>query len=157
MYNTEFPCHNAHKMHTKQHTQKLLWRRRPNLGKARNASPEPFNAGTAPSPRQLPSQARAGPPLPSPRVRVPPLPPPPPPPVGELGPADCLRHPRQFWQRLSASEMKEQSESSSKRSESSKEKRSPSSHSANISSMGPAPPGAGSPPADPGPGPPAGD
>ena len=52
--------------------------------------------------------------------------------------------------------MKEQSESSSKRSESSKEKRSPSSHSANISSMGPAPPGAGSPPADPGPGPPAG-
>lgn len=76
--------------------------------------------------------------------------------MGELGPADCLRHPRQFWQRLSASEMKEQSESSSKRSESSNEKRSPSSHSANISSMGPAPPGAGSPPADPGPGPPAG-
>lgn len=34
--------------------------------------------------------------------------------VGELGPADCFLHPLQFWQRLSASEMKEQRESSSK-------------------------------------------
>lgn len=55
--------------------------------------------------------------------------------VGELGPADCFLHPLQFWQRLSASDMKEQSESSSNRSESSKENRSPSSHSANISSI----------------------
>lgn len=55
--------------------------------------------------------------------------------VGELGPADCFRHPLQFWQRLSASEMKEQRESSSKWSESSKENLSPSSHSANMSSI----------------------
>lgn len=52
-----------------------------------------------------------------------------------MGPADCFLHPLQFWHRLSASEMKEHSESSSKRSESSKENRSPSSHSANISSI----------------------
>lgn len=55
--------------------------------------------------------------------------------VGEFGPADCFLHPLQFWHRLSASEMKEQRESSSKRSESSKENLSPSSHSANISSI----------------------
>lgn len=55
--------------------------------------------------------------------------------VGELGPADCFLHPLQFWQRLSASEMKEQRESSSKRSESSNENLSPSSHSANMSSI----------------------
>lgn len=55
--------------------------------------------------------------------------------VGELGPADCFLHPLQFWHRLSASEMKEQRESSSNLSESSKENLSPSSHSANISSM----------------------
>lgn len=55
--------------------------------------------------------------------------------VGELGPADCFLHPLQFWQRLSASEMKEHRESSSNRSESSKENLSPSSHSANISSI----------------------
>lgn len=127
----------------------------PGLGTAprHGTAPEPGSARTRlPAPR-LPAAHRPS----SPRIRAPPPPPPPPPPVGELGPADCLRHPRQFWQRLSASEMKEQSESSSKRSESSKEKRSPSSHSANMSSMGPAPPGAGSPPAEPGPGPPAGD
>lgn len=55
--------------------------------------------------------------------------------VGEFGPADCFLQPLQFWHRLSASEMKEQRESSSKRSESSKENLSPSSHSANISSI----------------------
>jgi len=55
--------------------------------------------------------------------------------VGELGPADCFLHPLQFWQRLSASEMKEHRESSSNLSESSKENLSPSSHSANISSI----------------------
>lgn len=55
--------------------------------------------------------------------------------VGEFGPADCFLHPLQFWQRLSASEMKEHRESSSNRSESSKENLSPSSHSANISSI----------------------
>lgn len=55
--------------------------------------------------------------------------------VGELGPADCFLQPRQFWHRLSASEMKEHRESSSNRSESSKENLSPSSHSANISSI----------------------
>lgn len=55
--------------------------------------------------------------------------------VGELGPADCFLHPLQFWQRLSASDMKEHRESSSNRSESSKENLSPSSHSANISSI----------------------
>lgn len=55
--------------------------------------------------------------------------------VGEFGPADCFLHPLQFWQRLSASEMKEHRESSSNLSESSKENLSPSSHSANISSI----------------------